>query len=456
MQLTDPCAGMSVVFSGDAPDLAVTGAGSSDFSVAVSVDSSTLMTFTMTPHNGSATIKLSRLLDSALPGHEVQSGLETSEFEVPLVTVAIGSLTWSHRVIRGRRPASAQVPGLGLMTVRPQRSVTYKDGKEIMYFVKGVHDNGTTWLQCRVYFASGNSADITIPAAALNNSAVPAIVSVDCSYKVVRGRCDAAGLTSERVTGWSVRARSSYTETDSAGNSASKTESGDWQHFSLRDGRHYTYVFRNRSGAFDTIYATGERKLSSDPDTSSFINSDREREVSAQALRSREQNSGYVWSTEAADAWNDFLASPEKYVYEDGTLRGIVYEESDYKVTENELSYLTFSWHYSDRTYAPAPDRTEDAGDFWPDPSVYPSYVSGGGSGEGDGSGSGDKTFWFVQTGPSALWVVEHGLGKRPSVAVVDSTGTEIVGSVTYDADDPLNRLTISFSEAVSGAATLN
>lgn len=68
----------------------------------------------------------------------------------------------------------------------------------------------------------------------------------------------------------------------------------------------------------------------------------------------------------------------------------------------------------------------------------------------------GDKNFVFEQSTPSTTWTIEHNLGKRPSVTVVDSAGTAVLGQVTYDTDDPLNKVTVTFSAEFSGTATLN
>ena len=69
-----------------------------------------------------------------------------------------------------------------------------------------------------------------------------------------------------------------------------------------------------------------------------------------------------------------------------------------------------------------------------------------------DGSG-GDLHYAFSQGSPSALWTVTHNLGKYPSVTVIDSAGTTVVGSVTHlDA----NSLTVAFSAPFSGTAHCN
>ena len=67
--------------------------------------------------------------------------------------------------------------------------------------------------------------------------------------------------------------------------------------------------------------------------------------------------------------------------------------------------------------------------------------------------GDGDKTFEFSQTSPSALWEIQHQLNKFPSVMVVDSAGSVVVGDITYI---DTNNITISFQSAFAGKAYLN
>jgi hypothetical protein len=68
-------------------------------------------------------------------------------------------------------------------------------------------------------------------------------------------------------------------------------------------------------------------------------------------------------------------------------------------------------------------------------------------------SGSGDLHFIFNQLVPSAIWNVTHNLNKYPSVTVVDSGGTIVVGDINYI---DTNNLTITFSFIFSGKAYMN
>jgi len=67
--------------------------------------------------------------------------------------------------------------------------------------------------------------------------------------------------------------------------------------------------------------------------------------------------------------------------------------------------------------------------------------------------GSAFVYYIFNQTSASTTWNVTHNLARRPSVTVVDSAGTVVVGEVTYNSD---NALTIQFSAGFSGQAYLN
>lgn len=64
-----------------------------------------------------------------------------------------------------------------------------------------------------------------------------------------------------------------------------------------------------------------------------------------------------------------------------------------------------------------------------------------------------DKTFYFIQNEALDTWVIVHNLNKYPAVSVIDSSGSEVIGEVTYDT---ANQITITFKGAFKGSATLN
>lgn len=70
----------------------------------------------------------------------------------------------------------------------------------------------------------------------------------------------------------------------------------------------------------------------------------------------------------------------------------------------------------------------------------------------------GDITYTHNQTSTSDTWVVTHNLHRFPSVTVVDSGGTIVMGAVVYNSN---KQLTITFFSngsalAFQGKAYLN
>ena len=70
-----------------------------------------------------------------------------------------------------------------------------------------------------------------------------------------------------------------------------------------------------------------------------------------------------------------------------------------------------------------------------------------------DTSGGSDKSFVFTQSVAAAKWEIQHNLDKYPSVSIVDSAGTEVVGDVQYTDQ---NNIVILFTAPFSGKAYLN
>lgn len=62
-------------------------------------------------------------------------------------------------------------------------------------------------------------------------------------------------------------------------------------------------------------------------------------------------------------------------------------------------------------------------------------------------------TFTFCQDSPLAQWTITHNLGDFPSVTVVDSGNSVVIGSVAYTNS---NIIVLTFNSAFSGCAYLN
>jgi hypothetical protein len=69
------------------------------------------------------------------------------------------------------------------------------------------------------------------------------------------------------------------------------------------------------------------------------------------------------------------------------------------------------------------------------------------------GDNSGDKTFVYDQAVPATTWTVQHGLNKFPSITVVDTGDTVVIGNYTY-VDN--NNVILEFSAAFAGKAYIN
>ena len=66
---------------------------------------------------------------------------------------------------------------------------------------------------------------------------------------------------------------------------------------------------------------------------------------------------------------------------------------------------------------------------------------------------TGDKHFVFTKSTPDSVWEITHNLDKYPSVTVVDSAGSVVIGDITYTSKSALK---VTFSAAFSGKAYLN
>ena len=64
-----------------------------------------------------------------------------------------------------------------------------------------------------------------------------------------------------------------------------------------------------------------------------------------------------------------------------------------------------------------------------------------------------DKTYVYTQTTSTAVWNIQHNLNKYPSVTVVDSGGSVVVGETVYIDN---NNIQITFSFVFSGKAYCN
>ncbi|SDH68687.1 hypothetical protein SAMN05421505_12079 [Sinosporangium album] len=69
------------------------------------------------------------------------------------------------------------------------------------------------------------------------------------------------------------------------------------------------------------------------------------------------------------------------------------------------------------------------------------------------GGGGGPVSYTHVQTVPAAVWTINHQLGYRPAITVLDVDGDPVDGTPAYPS---LNSMTITFAATVAGVAHLS
>ena len=62
-------------------------------------------------------------------------------------------------------------------------------------------------------------------------------------------------------------------------------------------------------------------------------------------------------------------------------------------------------------------------------------------------------SYVYEQMSAASVWNINHGLGRFPSITVVDSGGNEVEGSAEYIDS---NNVTLTFTSPFSGTAYLN
>lgn len=64
-----------------------------------------------------------------------------------------------------------------------------------------------------------------------------------------------------------------------------------------------------------------------------------------------------------------------------------------------------------------------------------------------------DKNFLYEQEIPSAVWTIQHDLGKYPSITLLDADGVIMFGDIKYV---DMEIVEITFATEITGKALLN
>ncbi len=62
------------------------------------------------------------------------------------------------------------------------------------------------------------------------------------------------------------------------------------------------------------------------------------------------------------------------------------------------------------------------------------------------------RRYIHAQASPATTWAIVHDLGGKPSVTIVDTSDTHVVGDVTYNST---TSITVAFTAAFAGYAYL-
>lgn len=70
----------------------------------------------------------------------------------------------------------------------------------------------------------------------------------------------------------------------------------------------------------------------------------------------------------------------------------------------------------------------------------------------GTGGGGGTSAYTFTQSTPSTTWTINHNLGFRPSVELLDTGSQEIDGQIAHPS---VNQTVVTLNPATAGLARL-
>lgn len=72
----------------------------------------------------------------------------------------------------------------------------------------------------------------------------------------------------------------------------------------------------------------------------------------------------------------------------------------------------------------------------------------------GPGGGGGGSSYDYIRDTPAATWVIDHNLGHRVHVTLLDATGQYVLAQVDQAA--PWNQVTVTYPAPVTGSAHLS
>lgn len=337
--ITNPNSSKVYVFAEKAEDLTVTGLStSSNVTITVYLDGSSVASFELTPHPTAATavIRFREILNNILPRVSETVPSTTSTYTNPVYVRASqgGTNVDTTTMFCFRGGSDALTTGFShtthWLTWKPQVTRTYPWAKEVLSLIKPKSTSRTVYA--KVYLSTGSSVTVTLGTFSSSSTQV-AICSVNCSLSRIQGF---SGVSGKTVLGYDVYC-------------------GDIlaHRFIVKPARlcQREFLFANSLGVLDTVFATGDVARDTEAQVSTALISGQEAELANDAIEHFKVNTGGLRKRREMDQWQDFFRSPYRWVIlrDDATVRRIVVDSIESDMTEHRLSGASFTYHYAHR-----------------------------------------------------------------------------------------------------------
>ena len=336
--ITNPNSSKVYVFAEKAEDLTVTGLStSSNVTITVYLDGSSVASFELTPHPTAATavVRFREILNNVLPRVSETVPSTTSTYTNPVYVRASqgGTNVDTATMFCFRGGSDALTTGFShtthWLTWKPQVTRTYPWAKEVLSLIKPKSTSRTVYA--KVYLSTGSSVTVTLGSFSSSSTQV-VICSVNCSLSRIQGF---SGVTGKTVLGYDVYC-------------------GDIlaHRFIVKPARlrQREFLYANSLGVLDTVFATGDVARDTASELATARIGGQEVELSNDSVEHFKANTGGLRKRREMDQWQDFFRSTDRWVLLQGdVLRRIVIDSIESDMTEHKLSGASFTYHYADR-----------------------------------------------------------------------------------------------------------
>lgn len=338
--ISNPNSSKAYVFAEKAEDLTVTGLStSSNVTIAVYLNGSSVASFELTPHpvSASVVVRFREILNAILPRITCSvPSAKSSYFNAVYVRATQGNAyveTSTMYCFRGGFDAmETSFPHTThWLTWKPQCTRTYKWAKEILSFIKPKLTSRTVYA--KIYYSDRTSETITL--VTFTHTALDTQVTscmVNCSYSRILGLLSTVGKTilAYDVYGGDILAHRFIVEPNRL--------------------RQREFLFANSLGVLDTVFATGDVSRDTESEIAVARIDGQDVELTNDAVEHFKVNSGGLRKRRDMDQWQDFFRSTDRWVLLQGDeLRRIVIDSIESDMTEHKLSGASFTYHYADR-----------------------------------------------------------------------------------------------------------